>query len=171
MKDDYYGYISKNYDDVKNSIRTWSCGNLDEDIFHDTLIKCAATVKVANMTNDQIAKYIFKAYKTNVLREKNYARNRIIIYTDDLPDTRCDIDKSEYVRQRDMVRKFIVDKYGDDIFEAFAQWVIDGKSVAKIERDMNLKSLTYKFGIIRNYIDSNYDKDVLYNIQEQTDSL
>lgn len=52
----------------------------DEDIYSDTIIKCYDTIvkkgKLSDTTPQGIENYFFKAFKNNILNEKNYCRTK-----------------------------------------------------------------------------------------------
>ena len=52
----------------------------DEDIYSDTIVKCYDTIvkkgKLSDTTPQGIENYFFKAFKNNILNEKNYCRTK-----------------------------------------------------------------------------------------------
>ena len=94
-------FIANNYNKIKSNISKESIKKLnvelDEDIFHDTLLKCVKTCNKLDLTIDQLSSYIFISYKTNYLRELEYARNKNrddvdLSLIDDCKPDRLDID-------------------------------------------------------------------------------
>lgn len=82
MKDSdiFKQYIDSHYEAIKQHLiafclhehYTW-----DEDIYHDTLLKCIDLIERKGLkdTSDKgIENYLFMAYKTNTMRERQYCR-------------------------------------------------------------------------------------------------
>lgn len=73
-------YINSNYDYLQQHLIAFCLDqhyNWDEDIFHDTLVKCIDLVQrngLRDTSNKGMENYIFKAYKFNTIREKQYCR-------------------------------------------------------------------------------------------------
>ena len=81
-QDLFINYINQHYDELKCKYRTF-CGlngyNWDWDIFQDTIIKCFDAIakkgKLLDTTPQGIENYFFIAFKLNIKREGQYARN------------------------------------------------------------------------------------------------
>ena len=73
-------YITKNYDYLRQHLIAFCLDQhyeWDEDIFHDTLVKCIDLVErngIRDSSDKGMENYIFKAYKFNTMREKQYCR-------------------------------------------------------------------------------------------------
>lgn len=81
MKDKFLNYIAEHYDELKQRFQAF-CQNKhfdwDEDIFSDTILKCAEVIEKKSLEDSSdtgIESYFFKAFKTNIMREKQYSRN------------------------------------------------------------------------------------------------
>lgn len=82
MTDEYIfkQYIDNNYDYIRQHIIAFCLDQhykWEEDIFHDTLLKCIDLVErngLKDSSDQGIMNYIFKAYKFNTMRERQYCR-------------------------------------------------------------------------------------------------
>lgn len=159
----YYCLIASKYQEIKNNFsiayKRFSGENLDEDIFHTTLLKCAETINETNMTEQDLLNYTYIALRSNMLREKKYLRNKKCVQCDDEFDKPYQ-DNQEYWNLRCNLRQFIVDKYDEDTFEQCCEWIIDNDSVKDIEARFNTKGLYYKFKKIKNDIIKHFGNDL-----------
>ena len=81
-QDLFINYINQHYDELKAKYKAF-CGvnnyNWNWDIFQDTIIKCYDAIakkgKLLDTTPQGIENYFFIAFKLNVKREGQYARN------------------------------------------------------------------------------------------------
>lgn len=81
-QDKFINYINQHYDELKCKYRTF-CGlngySWDWDIFQDTILKCFDAIakkgKLLDTTPQGIENYFFIAFKLNIKREGQYARN------------------------------------------------------------------------------------------------
>ena len=79
----FINYINDNYQELYNSFLAF-CNNksykFDPDIFQDTIIKCYNLIDkqgyLKDKTEQGIKNYFFMAFKQNILRESQYARNQ-----------------------------------------------------------------------------------------------
>jgi len=78
----FLNYISNNYKDLYFKYRQFCKEKQyewDEDIFQDTILKCNDTItkngKLKDTSPQGIENYFFISFKTNLKREKQYARN------------------------------------------------------------------------------------------------
>lgn len=73
-------YINSNYDYLQQHLIAFCLDQhykWEEDIFHDTLLKCIDLVErngLKDSSDQGIMNYIFKAYKFNTMRERQYCR-------------------------------------------------------------------------------------------------
>lgn len=81
MKDTFLHYIANHYNELKQRFQAF-CQNKhfdwDEDIFSDTILKCSEVIGKKGLEDKSdvgIENYFFKAFKTNIQREKQYSRN------------------------------------------------------------------------------------------------
>lgn len=82
MTDEYIfkQFINTNYEYIRQHIIAFCMDQhykWEEDIFHDTLMKCIDLVErngLKDSSDQGIMNYIFKAYKFNTMRERQYCR-------------------------------------------------------------------------------------------------
>lgn len=84
MKDEevFLNYINENYDSVKSTLQILSGQRhqaFDEDIFHDTILRCHKTIEKRGELKDKtpygITSYLIRSYFTNILEDKRSAKN------------------------------------------------------------------------------------------------
>ena len=84
MKDEevFLNYINENYDKVKSTLQIISGQRhqaFDEDIFHDTILRCHKTIKKRGELKDKtpygITSYLMRSYFTNILEDKRSAKH------------------------------------------------------------------------------------------------
>ena len=146
----YLDYISKNYFTIrdrvnKESLKLFRC-ELDEDVFHDTLLKCDKKYENSEINDHQIINYIFVSYKTNYLRELEYARNKnkedVEVNDLELLDRDCDL--TDYTTIKDL----IINKFGEHEWDLFEEY-ISGDSISDISKNHKEKGLYYRFNKIK----------------------
>lgn len=75
-------YFASNYNKIRQSMERYSSAKLngfDEDIFQETYLKVREKIEKEGIADDSdsgLLNYFFKAFKTNMLREGQYARNK-----------------------------------------------------------------------------------------------
>ena len=152
MEVQYLDFIANNYNKIKSNISKESIKKLnielDEDIFHDTILKCIKSCDKLDLTVDQLSNYIFISYKTNYLREQEYARNKNrddidLSLIDDCKPDKLDIDyeKMKYI---------IIDQFGDNEWKLFEDYIY-GASISDISKENHETGLYYRFNKIKNY--------------------
>lgn len=89
IADDYLEWFGKNYSHMKNKYRTFCKLNnytFDEDIFSDTYLKIYETIRrngLKDATPQGFDNYTFLSFRTNIKREKQYARVTHRVMLDD----------------------------------------------------------------------------------------
>lgn len=149
----YLDYISKNYTTIRNSInkeslKLFRC-ELDEDIFHDTLIKCNKKYEICDLNDKQLINYIFISYKTNYLRELDYARNK---NKEDIEVNNLEIlDKDCILTDYTTIKDLVISKFNENEWDLFEEY-ISGESISDISKNHKEKGLYYRFNKIKEYI-------------------
>lgn len=150
--DVYLGWIAKMYNELKSGLdkesqKCWS-KSIDEDIFHDTIIKCVDTCKSNELTVQQLKNYIFISYKRNYLRERDYARNK---NRGELPED-FDIESDDKTSiDYELVKNKIIEVFGEKEWRLFEDYIY-GSKVSEIERENHEKGLYYRFNKIKTYV-------------------
>lgn len=78
----FINYINNHYQELYNRFQAF-CNDknydFSEDIFQDTIIKCYSLIErkgLTDISDKGIENYFFMSFKTNLQREKQYARNQ-----------------------------------------------------------------------------------------------
>lgn len=163
----FYNLIQKNYNEIKKRFTTSlkNCGfDLDEDILHDTLIKCAKKLDnhEVNMSDEEMLNYVYISLKTNMIRDKYYDYNRKTIILDEameysVSNTYINDNKEIY----SAVENYVIKNYDEDSFEWFCEWVIDNKSIKFLEKIHGITGLNYKLNKIKRDINNKFGKNFL----------
>lgn len=163
----FYNLIQGKYNELKKrfTISLKNCGfDLDEDILHDTLIKCAKKLDKheINMSDEEMLNYVYISLKTNMIRDKYYDYNRKTMVLDetiehDTLNTYNNDNKEIYSR----VENYVIMKYGEDDFEWFCEWIIDNKSIKFLEKLHGITGLNYKLNKIKKDINNKFGKNFL----------
>lgn len=151
-KEYYLNYIANHYDEIVNCVDLGSIKNFnhtyDEDILHDTILKCLNTIENLNLSDNQIKNYIFISYNTNYKRELDYARNknRDDVIINDLDVINNDSNDLDY----NTIKNIIKEKFGDREWNLFEEFIY-GDSITNISKENNESGLYYRFNKIKNY--------------------
>jgi len=155
-------FISTNYDKVKASlIREWykrETTEFDEDVYHDTLIKCIEQLKNKDLEPSEIMSYIVVSFKTNMLRDKTYACNKYRandeIETINIETTsKNDIDFN-------LILSSIYKKFGKDYHEIFLDW-LDGMTIKELNEKYDKTNMRYVIERIKDFIKKTFKQDML----------
>jgi hypothetical protein len=156
--------IEEKYDEIKIKFLKSSKNSLNmpfnEDVFHDTIINCSKINWDNNISDNEIINYMYKAYKQNILRENNYAYNKLSVDIDKLPDIPVN-DNFEYQDLIFNIQKYIVDKYGEQTFNQCYDWIVNNKSIREIEEIYQTNNLTYKLKKIKNEVAKKFLNDII----------
>ncbi len=156
--------IEEKYDEIKIKFLKSSKNSLNmpfnEDVFHDTIINCSKINWDNNISDNEIINYMYKAYKQNILRENNYAYNKLSVDIDKLPDIPVN-DNFEYQDLIFNIQKYIVDKYGEQTFNQCYDWIVNNKSIREIEEIYQTNNLTYKLKKIKNEVAKKFLNDIM----------
>lgn len=156
----YWNIISRYYDSLKDGIDAESKKSygvpVDEDLLHDTFIKCVDSVKDKDIGLRGFLNYVFISYKRNYIRDREYARNKIVDKVDDFDENIASEPMKETI-DYDNFMKMVEDRFGKEDCELFEKFVY-GDKISDLERDYNKKGLYYKFKKIKDYLKDIIDK-------------
>ena len=156
MTDNEYflDYIGKNYDEIKKRFKSY-CYNKhqpwSEDIFQETIIKCHDLIKkngeIKDKSNQGIENLFFMAFKTNIIRELEYAyvKNRDENITGEALK-----DKYEEYKQYNEISS--EDKVLKDAFQDFSVNYI----LSKVEENFN--TIDFRLFRIKLFYNTTYKK-------------
>ena len=158
-------FISEEYTLLKKSAKyEWrrkSNEVFNEDIFHDTLVKCIYQLNDKLMTKEELTAYFVGAFQMNCLRENNYACNS---KKSDEDINNINIDGETTISSLnidyEMILKRIENIFGKDYREIF-QLSMEGLSVKEITETTSYKSVRYKLDTVKNWLKKQYkEKDL-----------
>ena len=153
-------FIDKEYTLLKKTAKyEWrrkSNEEFNEDIFHDTLVKCITHLEDKTMTKEEIIAYFVGAFQINCLRENMYACNSKRS-EEEIGD--IEIDGETTISSLSMDYKIILKKieiiFGKEYKEIF-KMSMEGYSVKEITEETNYKTVRYKLDTMKNWIKKNY---------------
>lgn len=165
----YYDLIATKYEELKANCSfayhqaTGEC--LNEDVFHDTLIKCMETLTnetIEQMDEKALMNYTYIAYKTNMFREKQYYRVKNVVpltTKHDQPTNTYSLSENWDISEK--IQNYIIQKFGQELFEQYCAWIIDEKSISEIENTYNTTGLYYKFKKLKESIIKKFGQNIL----------
>lgn len=149
-KSPFMKMIEREYETVsKNYFKTVANKNLsredNEDIFHDTIIKCDKLLEGKDINEDEMKSYLYKSLKTNGYREAEYYRNKEKLNCE-IPDFN---EPSTQETQYDLkqIQTYIRDKYGQDMLDIINKRM-EGYTIKELEESTGKKGLNYKINKI-----------------------
>ena len=147
--------VAEHYNEIKKSFIVNAQAlkmEFDEDIFHDTLLKCSVTYKDDIDDFKKIKAYLWVSYKINVLNKLQ--RTKHMENIDELID--FDIIDEEYVPEIDemfdMVREELTLEFGEYITNIWFEHIVLEKEYEEIEEEYGIKNVHYQFKKIRKFI-------------------
>lgn len=78
----FLSFVSRNYDRLKTKMVKYCVSKgvvFDEDVYSDTILKIHDKIEKEGMTDETengYENYIFMSFRTNILRERQYSRNK-----------------------------------------------------------------------------------------------
>lgn len=153
MNEYFINYIGENYNKIKRKFKKLLRYKFNEDIFHNTIYKCHETITKNNIefiTDDEIIKYLYGAFKMNLMREKLYHEN---IPKDDINALNSEISHSiEDICDMHIIYDNICNKFGIDICNIFIEH-ISGTSINNLQiKYSHIKNMKLKIKQIKLYI-------------------
>lgn len=157
-------FIASNYDKLKEYIRTANNGFINEDIFHETLIRCMSKFnETPNLNNEYLVwnfiPYFIKAYKTNAIREFQYYSNRNKVdcsfdeYEFSLNPYFGDSCSIETIIDYNMLFEKVKYEFGIETFEKFSDWM-NGYTIEDINKIHSCNNSRYTIDKVRKFLRS-----------------
>lgn len=156
-------FISEKYELIKKTLKKDLRGNrnlsFDEDIFHDTLLKCIEKYDEINFkTDEEFISYIIVSFKTNLKRDKLYAVNskrydgEIEYFASEFRDSNdnSDIDINFLIEE-------IINNFDEESTNKFIDWLINQMTIKDINKKYNCDNSRYTIDKIKDYIKKNYN--------------
>lgn len=114
MADTFLNIIAKDYDDTKARFRQWT-GHIglmfDEDVFQDTIIKCSKIFGEQTVDKENAVRYFWTAYKTNIIREAQFARNKNKDFDNSLSYSEYEMNCSDFLLSSQIKSYFTESEY------------------------------------------------------------
>lgn len=160
-------FISKEYTLLKKNAKyEWrrkSNDEFNEDVFHDTLVKCISQLNDKLMTKEELIAYFVGAFQINCLRENMYACNS---KRSDEEVEGINIDGETTIKSLSIDYKMILKKiqlvFGEE-YEKIFKLSMEGYSVKEITEETNYKTVRYKLDVIKNWIKKKYSLEDFQN--------
>lgn len=147
--------VAEHYYEIKKSFMINAQAmkmEFNEDIFHDTLLKCSVTYKDDVDDYKKIKAYLWVSYKINVLNKLQRTKHMEDI--DSLVD--FDIIDEEYIPEIDemfeIVRTALTEEFGEYITNIWFEHIVMEKEYEDIEEEYGIKNVHYQFKKIRKFI-------------------
>lgn len=144
--------VGEHYDEIKTKLKINAQTikmPFDEDVFHDTIIKCSEIYKDDVNDYKKVKGYLWVSYKINILNKTQ--RTRHMENIDELVD--FDIIDEEYVSEMDefydLVKEELMKVFDEKIVNLWFEHVCNGKQYDEIE---GVNNVHYQFKKIRTYI-------------------
>lgn len=156
----FLNLVGNHYEEIKqrfNNICYKHNTQLDIDIFHDSIIKCAEHVK-HNMDIEELCKYLYTAYKINILREKEYARNKkhhksIDTLNINYIDENHSPDYIEHFTDINNIIEILYNTFDKELVDLYIM-KLNGYSTQELSKKVKQKSLHYHFSKITEFVKS-----------------
>ena len=156
-------YINRNYNKLVSLLRNeWrkmkNTQSFNEDIFHDTLMKCMERFNDEEFDENIFRAYLVSSFKTNVYRERLYHFN----------SCRCDADIEKldiFEKERvsidyNIIMDDVFSKFGSDNYNKFIDWT-EGSTIKELNEKYGVNNCRYVIDKIKDYILQNYTKESL----------
>ena len=151
-------FINTNYHNLykmlKYEWRKMESSEFDEDIFHDTLIKCMDKFNDRKFDENEFKAYITSSFKMNVIRSKQYYD--VSMKSDTDVETLDSTVTMQINCDFNTIINDIKEKFGNESCEKFLDWLED-KSIKEINEMYNCKNSRYLIDKIKDYIKNKYN--------------
>ena len=176
--DSFLDWLNKHYDEQKNKLIAF-CNdkkfNWDEDIFCSTYLKIYDKIMKCGITDDSdkgFDNYLFKSFKTNTMREAQYARNQkrdgnVInltgAYEAYLNSTITQEEKLKSDLYKDFATLYLLHKaeqqFDGESFYLFKIKTFEKITYKQLQEKTGIKGVRQKVVEIKNYLKENVTKE------------
>ena len=176
-------WIGTHYDYLKNHLQKY-CKNRgmewDEDTFHLTLLKTLEKQRLHDMTDQGILNYIFKAFRTNTLRERQYPWNARRSQVDEPPDRPDDSPEereqriasevlSDWMAAR--ILELVEENFDADHYNAFRLKSMTDMTYKQLEAKTGLTRTRRMLNEVRDWLRENITEDMLKAEYDQENKI
>lgn len=181
VADKYLEWLGESYEAQKAKLQAFCLSSgltWDEDVFSDTTIKVYDKILKSGMddpTPSGFDKYLFKSFKTNIIRERQYARNarNDDNYEGEVDDAYEEWYNRENTSEEEKLKKdlwidyatlYLINKV-EEAFDDEHSYLFRLKSFLpkmtykKLRKDTELKNVRQKVVDVRNWLKDNVTKD------------
>lgn len=156
-------FINENYNEIKTLLKK-ECRklknlNFDEDVFHDTLIKCMIKNETLNLSNEKFISYLIVSFKTNIKRNKQYFINSKR-YDGEIEDFNACNNMKSFDKNNIDINKILEDvekNFNEDVKNKFYDWCINQMTINEINNKYNCNNTRYLIDKVKKYIQKNYN--------------
>ena len=155
-------YINANYDNLKHILmcewRKISKAPFDEDIFHDTLLKCMSAFENKPIKNDgEFKAYLVSAFKNNIFRDKAYHRNAKSMDID-VEAIQIPINPISNI-DKDIIIEAVKKRFGEIPSQQFEDWM-NGGTIQRINTKYNCTNARYTIENISKFVFKTFGKEL-----------
>lgn len=162
----FANYVESNFNKLLKKIQNKSKQEklaFDEDVFMDTIVKCLTSIDNNIITDSDIEKYFWKAYKCNVLSKLSKEGFKDVLQIDELNDD-DDVADEEYNEDIDKIVNTISlkikEEFGVEIYDAWILHVCHDYTYNELEKQgFNATVLHNKFRQIKRYLGKSMKND------------
>ena len=184
----FINYINDHYQEIYNSFLAF-CNNknykFDADIFQDTILKCYKLIEkqgyLKDTTEKGIKNYFFMAFKQNLQRESQYARNQkrdgnvVNLQSANERYQSSKLTQEEKLKSdlyKDFATLYLMHKVEDNFdgehFYLFGLKTFTNMTYAKLSEKTGIKGCRQKVVDVKNYLKNNVSKEEIDKAFEET---
>ena len=184
----FINYINDHYEELYKRFQAFCYDKkyeFDEDIFQDTVLKCYKLIErkgLEDISDKGIENYFFMSFKTNLQREKQYARcqkrdNNIInlsgAYSEYLNSLLTSEEKLKSDLYKDFATLYLLSKaeehFDDEHFYLFRIKTFDkNMTYQKLQQKTGIKGVRQKVVDVKNWLKNNVTKEEIDNAFNDT---
>lgn len=161
----FTNYVESNFNKLLKKVQNKSKQEklaFDEDVFMDTIVKCLTSIDNNIITDSDMEKYFWKAYKCNVLSKLSKEGFKDVLQIDELNDD--DVADEEYNEDIDKIINTISlkikQKFGVKMYDAWILHVCHDYTYNELEKQgFDATVLHNKFRQIKRYLEKSIKND------------
>lgn len=152
-------YINANYDNLKRLLKgewnkMYKNKPFDEDIFHDTLLRCIERFKEETTKNENDFKaYLVASFKNNLFRESVYHRNTKCV-DEDVESFKIPVQQHTFL-DYDIIMDAVEKAFDKSYVAQFEDW-LNGMTIQKLNEKYNCTNARYNISRILKFFQNNF---------------